>query len=273
MFVEVDDATYHVVIEGEGPPVVLLHGFTNTMKTWETTINHLKQDYTVIVIDLPGHGKTVTPDRSISECCTDIAFLLQSLYYSRVHMVGYSMGGRIALSFANRYPSLVASLTLESASPGLRTEKERRERKSKDEKLARRIKEEGIYPFVSFWEDIPLFNSQKALQKEVQLKIQEERLSQKEAGLAMSLRKMGTGSQSSLWDKLHTVHMPVLLLVGAYDHKFVAINKEMKPLLPNASLEIVQDSGHTVHIERPEDFTKSIHQFLGEHKKDLPNNN
>lgn len=262
MFVEVDDARYHVTIQGEGPPVVLLHGFTSTGKTWEAITNDLKLNFTVIVIDLPGHGKTVTPDRTMDECCTDLAFLLQSLHYTRVHMVGYSMGGRIALSLANRYPELILSLILESASPGLHTEKERFERKSKDDKLARKIEEEGIRSFVSFWEKLPLFASQKILPEESRARIQAERLSQKEAGLAMSLREMGTGSQTSLWNKLETIDIPIMLIVGALDHKFVAINKEMQKFLPDASLVIVEDAGHTVHIERPNRYTKVIKQFF-----------
>lgn len=262
MFVEVDDATYHVTIQGEGPPVVLLHGFTSTVQTWNAVSEELKQNYTVIAIDLPGHGKTVTPDRTMNECCTDIAFILQSLHYTCVHMIGYSMGGRVALSFAHRFPNLVASLTLESASPGLRTEKERLERKSKDEKIARTIEEEGIYSFVSYWESIPLFASQQSLPQETQIAIQAERLSQKETGLAMSLREMGTGSQPSLWNKLHTFEMPTLLLVGEYDHKFVEINTEMAKKIPNTTIACIKESGHTVHVEQPDTFLEHIQQFL-----------
>lgn len=267
MIVEVDDASYYVQVEGDGPPVVLLHGFTSSGKTWEPLVEELKDTYTVISIDLPGHGKTVTPDRTMRECCTDLAFLLQSLRYTRVHMIGYSMGGRVALSFAYYYPELVNSLLLESASPGLRTERERFERKSKDEKLARTIEEDGIYSFVAYWERIPLFDSQQSLPEEVRTKIQEERLAQKEKGLAMSLRKMGTGSQIPLWNKLQDIQTSTMLLVGEYDDKFVLINQEMQRKLPSATLEVVPGAGHTVHLERPKIFSTWVRQFLFEQEQ------
>lgn len=268
MDVEVDDATYHVQITGDGPPVVLLHGFTSSGQTWRNLTDALKDTYTVISIDLPGHGKTVTPDRSMKECCTDLAFLLQSLHYTRVHMVGYSMGGRVALSFAYYYPELVKSLLLESASPGLRTEKERFERKSTDEKLARRIEEDGIFSFVAYWENIPLFESQRSLPEEIRIKVQEERLAQKEKGLAMSLRKMGTGSQMPLWSKLEEIQTPTMLLAGEYDHKFVTINQEMQQKLSSAILRVVPSAGHTVHLEQPKIFSTKVLQFLYEQEQE-----
>src|SRR5699024_4295810 len=262
MHVRVDDATYYVRVEGDGPAVVLLHGFTSSGESWETLAEALKDTYTVISIDLPGHGRTVTPDRNMKECCTDIAFLLQSLHYTHVHMVGYSMGGRVALSFAYYYPELVGSLLLESASPGLRTEKERFERKSTDEKLARTIEEDGIFSFVAYWENIPLFASQQTLPEEVRVNVQKERLAQKEKGLAMSLRKMGTGSQMALWNKLEDIQAPTMLLVGEYDHKFVSINQQMQQKLPSATLEVIPGAGHTVHLERPKVFSKWVRHFL-----------
>ncbi len=267
MYIDIDDATYHVAVQGEGPPVVLLHGFTSTMHTWDNLVHTLKKEFTCITIDLPGHGKTVTPDRTMEQCCTDLAFMLQKLQFERVHMVGYSMGGRVALSFAELYPTYISSLTLESASPGLRTEQERFERKSNDEKLARKIEHKGIRSFVAFWENIPLFATQKRLSMHVQESIRVERMSQKEAGLAMSLRQMGTGSQPSWWDRLVYQNHPTLLLVGAEDEKFVRINKEMASLFPRAILEVFPQAGHTIHIEQPARFMEKIQSFLHEQQQ------
>ena len=67
------------------------------------------------------------------------------------------MGGRIALAYTIKYPERVTSLILESASPGLKTEQERIERREADELLAKKINSEGIPSFVEFWENIPLF--------------------------------------------------------------------------------------------------------------------
>ncbi|MBO1914528.1 alpha/beta fold hydrolase, partial [Microvirga sp. 3-52] len=106
--------------------------------------------------------------------------------------VGYSMGGRIALSYTINHPKRVASLILESSTPGLETERERIERMNKDKILAQKICSEGILSFVEFWEGIPLFDTQKKLSTEQQQKIRTERLSQNAVGLANSLLGIGT---------------------------------------------------------------------------------
>ena len=127
----------------------------------------------------------------------------------------------------------VSSLILESASPGLKTEAARIERRKADHILSERIHNEGISSFVKFWEDIPLFDSQKKLPIEKQLIIRRERLRQNAVGLANSLLGIGTGSQPSYWKILNSVKLPVLLITGEIDKKFVNIAREMMKCLPS----------------------------------------
>src|SRR5690625_4319625 len=177
-------------------------------------------------------------------------------------MLGYSLGGRTALSFAQYFPNQVKSLILESASPGLKTEAERKTRREQDDKLAEKIKEEGIEAFVNKWENIPLFTSQKNLPKTIQNRIRKERLSQKKTGLGNSLVYMGTGRQPSWWDQLQSLTIPVLLIVGELDVKFVQINQTMHHLLKHSTIQCVPNAGHAVHIEQVEKFDKIIGDFL-----------
>ena len=262
----VKDATYHYSVCGEGEPLVLLHGFTGTGNTWETFSEKWSKFFKVIMIDLPGHGKTnVKSPRTMEQFCQDLKLLLDQLKIKKTHLLGYSMGGRAALSFALNYPDYVQSLILESASPGLKTGEERRKRREADALLAEQIMVNGIEGFTYYWENIPLFETQKHLPAHIKKVIRHERLSQLPEGMAESLLYMGTGSQPSWWDKLVEVTIPVLLVVGSLDKKFIRINQEMKKLLPNAELVTVVKSGHAVHVEQVEKFDKIVMEFLEVH--------
>ncbi|MUK90044.1 2-succinyl-6-hydroxy-2,4-cyclohexadiene-1-carboxylate synthase [Ornithinibacillus sp. L9] len=259
----IGDATYWYEIHGIGEPVVFLHGFTGSSQTWSPLVHNLKSKFQIVTIDLPGHGKTkINSPRTMEACCHDLNQLFQHLSLESVHLVGYSMGGRTALSFAMLYPGLIKSLILESASPGLALQQERHNRRANDEKLAERIEKEGLESFVDFWENIPLFNTQKQLPSNKQKIIRDERMSHTEKGLACSLRHMGTGSQPSWWNELSNFHKPVLLMAGEYDHKFVKINERMKESLSNSDLRIIKNAGHAIHVEQAEIFGKIVTEFI-----------
>ncbi|WP_152655016.1 2-succinyl-6-hydroxy-2,4-cyclohexadiene-1-carboxylate synthase [Oceanobacillus sp. CFH 90083] len=256
-----DGLQYEII--GKGEPILFLHGFTGTCETWREVCSDLK-DYQCILVDLPGHGKTNSTISSMKDCCYLIADLLEAAGIKKVHVIGYSMGGRTALSFAMYYPDYVASLILESSSPGLREAAARLDRKEKDEKLAQRILNRGVEDFVNTWQELPLFATQKRLPDAVQRQIRDERLSQSKEGLAMSLYAMGTGAQPSWWGRLSELVKPTLLIAGEEDEKFVAINKMMQKKIPKAEFIICPKAGHAVHVEKSQNFGKIVNVFLGE---------
>ncbi|SHG48488.1 2-succinyl-6-hydroxy-2,4-cyclohexadiene-1-carboxylate synthase [Ornithinibacillus halophilus] len=260
---EINGTNYWYEVNGTGDPVVMLHGFTGSTKTWSDFITKWSDCFQIIAIDLPGHGKTSgSIPKTMEECCNDLSILFKKLSIDKFHLVGYSMGGRTALSFTMLYPNMVQSLILESASPGLEIESEQKDRIRRDEKLAQKIEREGIKSFVDFWENIPLFETQKRLPTHIQQQIRDERLSQSEKGLATSLRFMGTGSQPSWWDKLSNLSTKVLLLAGDLDTKFVTINTRMNRELPNSELRTVKKAGHAIHVEQSEMFGKIVTEFI-----------
>lgn len=248
------------------PTIVMLHGFTGSTTTWQQTIEELSSDYHVVAIDLVGHGSTAVPGTverySMEQHIADLHEVLQQLEIAQPIVLGYSMGGRLALGYTVMYPKEVASLILESSSPGLRTAEEQLERRTADAKLADRIEHEGIKKFVDFWQDIPLFHSQKKLSTTQQQAIRNERLNQQPTGLANSLRGMGTGSQPSYWQELSQLTLPVLLLTGSEDEKFEKIAEEMAESLPNAQHETINDAGHAIHVEKPQQFATMIKSYL-----------
>jgi len=258
--------TYYVEMYGSGQPLLLLHGFTGSCRTWHPFVETWGEHMQCIAIDIVGHGRTDAPSSveryHIETVAKHIATLLEQLEIKKAHVLGYSMGGRLALTFAVRYPHLVQTLILESSSPGLKTEKERIKRREEDERLAQFIEQHGVASFVERWENIPLFSSLQRLPLDVQQQLREERLQHQAIGLANSLRGMGTGAQPSWWDTLHQLTMPTLLICGENDEKFCRIASEMVQLLPNGTLITVPHAGHVVHIEQRERFCTLVQQFV-----------
>lgn len=263
---------YHVEIAGTGEPLLLLHGFTGSTATWRPAVAGLADRFRVMMIDELGHGQTDCPPNparyTMEEAAADLAAILDAYGFTRAHVLGYSMGGRLALGFACLYPRRVGTLILESASPGLRTAAERMQRRTHDNRLAKRVLKEGIPAFVDRWEAIPLFMTQRRLPQSMRQAVRAERLGQCAAGLAGSLRGMGTGMQPSWWDRLTALRMPVLLISGERDEKFCRIAAEMDDRLAHARRSIIPDAGHNTHIEKADAFVQTVRPFLIDHLLD-----
>ncbi len=249
MYIPIKDRKYWLEIEGEGIPVLLFHGFTGTTNTWSEIVPYLNESHKVIRMDLPGHGKTVTNGViSMLQFCDDLAIILEKLKLEKTHLLGYSLGGRTALSFACVYPEKVLSLVIESGTAGLKEEQDRKLRQEADLASAKEILDDGIPAFVNKWERLPLFETQAQLPNDIQKKIKEERLSQTSTGLSLSLTGMGTGFMPNWWTHLEKLPIPTLILVGDLDLKFVKIGKEMHKLFPNSEFQIISDSGHAINL-------------------------
>ncbi len=131
-----------------------------------------------------------------------------------------------------------------------------------DERLAASIERDGLERFVDDWEAIPLFASQQALPAETRERLRRQRLRNDPAGLAHSLRGLGTGHQAPLWDRLASVAIPTLVVVGELDAKYREIGARMAALMPLARLEVVPAAGHAIHLEQPERFGRAVSEFL-----------
>ena len=220
-------------------------------------------EFCCLSIDLPGHGKTRVgrdPNYQMPLVAKALIELLNRLAIADSLLVGYSMGGRLALYLAVHFGRYFRGVILESASPGLRTQQERDRRIASDLKLAKRLETEELSQFVRQWYANPLFKSftlhpnyQQAIAK---------RLNNDPLKLAKSLRYMGLGMQPSLWNSLSEIQIPILSIVGVLDSKFVAINQQIVELCPLANLTVVQEAGHNVHFEQPAQFVRAIFNFL-----------
>lgn len=262
----VHDVALHVETAGAGAPLVLLHGFTGSGASWARHVPVFAGRFFTIAIDLLGHGRSDAPADParyrIERAAGDVLSVLDQLGVTRAAVLGYSMGGRLALFLATVAPERISALVLESSSPGIRDAADRRERAARDAALADELERDGIAAFVDRWERLPLFVTQARLPEPERAALRAQRLAQAPRGLANSLRGMGQGTQPSLFERLRSLRMPVLILVGALDPPYCALGREMVRLIPQGRLTIIPDAGHAVHLEQPEAFRSIVSEFL-----------
>ncbi|MFI5399469.1 MAG: 2-succinyl-6-hydroxy-2,4-cyclohexadiene-1-carboxylate synthase [SAR324 cluster bacterium] len=246
--------------------LVLLHGFTGDTTTWDPVRAGLRRWGKTLALDLVGHGKSPKPDDIASykmDACVDqVLAALDRRNILSAWFVGYSMGGRVALTIAAHHPERVAGLILESASPGLEDAQARAARAAEDTDLAEGITAWGIPVFVEQWLEKPMFSDLKDLSPEQQAVQRLQRLRNNPVGLANSLRGMGTGSMEPVWDALGGLRMPVLILAGRKDAKFVETAKRMQALLSHAQLHLYPASGHTPHATEPNQWMQPVDAFF-----------
>lgn len=254
---------YNVAVHGNGDQLLLLHGFSGAASTWASIIEELADDFRLVALNLLGHGASDAPPElpiyRIESVAADIIDLLDQLGLEQPNLLGYSMGGRLALFLALRYPTWIRSLILESASPGLADERARAQRRQHDNELANKIEARGIPWFVDYWERLPLWASQSDQHIEGQ---RSQRLANNPLGLANCLRAMGTGAQPNLWRALPSLALPTCLIVGERDAKFRQINQAMRAAMPNARLSIIPAAGHNTHLENPAAFCRELRSFI-----------
>ncbi len=267
---------FHVEIQGSGEPLLLLHGLTGRAESWSEIAGCLADCHETIAIDLVGHGASAIPTHSsrydFDLALDDLAEICIKLDLTRPSWLGYSMGGRLALGLALRYPNLVTSLILESASPGIENGDDRGARRKADESLATRIEHSGIETFVDEWELLPMWHSQRLLSVATRRRQRAIRLRSSAIGLAGSLRGMGVGAQPSYWHQLDKLRCPVLLIAGSLDAKFASIAAHMSQYIPNSELDIVPNAGHAVHLEQPVPYAERVSRFLAKNARVMHGN-
>lgn len=255
----------HTLFGPTGQPVVaFLHGFMGSGEDWREITGALKRDFRCIAVDLPGHGaSTELPEAAYTMEGAAKALLttLDSLDVGRCALVGYSMGGRLALYVALHHPERCRRLVLESASPGLEAAAAREARRGVDEARALRLETGDFDAFLEDWYRQPLFASLERHPGLVERTVQARRRNR--AGeLARSLRRMGTGRQPSLWERLEGLPVSTLAVAGALDGKYVEIAEHMAVRTSNVRVAVLPDVGHNVHLERPGAYVDLLRDFL-----------
>jgi 2-succinyl-6-hydroxy-2,4-cyclohexadiene-1-carboxylate synthase len=227
------------------PTVIFLHGFTHTGRSWDPVIAALGESYSALAPDIRGHGGSSAAEPvSLPEVIADVAALSADPFT----LVGYSMGGRIALHVALAHRDRVKRLVLIGASPGLSDPRERAQRRRDDERLAQGVRRSSIEEFARSWAQTPVL---AGLSPDRAAAAHADRLRSTPEGLARALRGLGTGALAPLWDRLDELTMPVTLVVGERDHKFRALAAEMAEPIASGEIQLVAGAGHAAHLEAP----------------------
>jgi 2-succinyl-6-hydroxy-2,4-cyclohexadiene-1-carboxylate synthase len=247
------------------PPIVFLHGFMGSGQDWDHVIGLMSSSYYCLAVDLPGHGKSLhftdsgayAPD-SASQ---GVVETMNRAGISRAAIVGYSMGGRLALDLAVHHGHACSALIVESATAGIEREKDRAKRRALDETWAGKLEQVEFEDFLRTWYRQPVFAT--VMEDEEKLEeVLRRRRANEPAELARALRGMSVGAQRPLWKSLPGMNTPVLLVAGEQDGKYVDVVLAMAALLRDAHVEIVPGAGHNVHLERPSSMAKHMDTFL-----------
>lgn len=235
--------------------VVALHGFTGSGADFDPLRACLKPLSTLATPDLPGHGAKRSQRRLADySLVAHLDTISEAATAPQITLLGYSMGGRLALHWAIAHPERIHRLILVGASPGLATPAERDERRLGDATLAEFIRTRGLEAFFKYWHNQTFFQPMLRLPKDRLDPILERRAQNDPEGLAMSLENVGTGTLPSLWHRLNELRFPVDLVTGEHDVKFTRLAREMGAHLPKARHSVIDGAGHAVHLEKPADL-------------------
>ena len=255
----------------DGVPVVVLHGFTGSAQAMGPLTERLAVGerpgpaLRVIAPDLVGHGGSDSPDDlaiyRVEAMADQVAALADALSWETFHLVGYSMGGRVALTLGCVSPQRLRSLTLIGASAGFADPVERRSRAEADQARAERIATD-FEAFVDEWMADPLFAGQAALGEAHLRAARAQRLASNPAGLARSLTAGGTGAMEPLHERLADCDTPTFLIAGANDAKFCVIAAQLAAGLPRSAVARIDGAGHAAHLEQPDATAAAIADFI-----------
>jgi len=244
----------------------LLHGFMGSAADWLPVIEQSPASFNYLAVDLPGHGNSpLPPALSMQSAAKALLALADDLNLKAIHLLGYSLGGRLALYLAVYYPQRFRSFILESASPGIPDVQERAIRSQTDEQWAKELEQQNFEIFLRKWYRQPLFadlNRHSAFKRLIK-----RRLKNDPQQLAQVLRRLSASRQTPLWQHLAHIRQPVLLISGERDEKYKKICADMKQRNPAFRWKQVKQCGHNVHAEQTQRYADLVARFLNSHSK------
>lgn len=240
--------------------MVALHGFTHTGAQFDRLADAAA--CTIIAPDLPGHGDSAghaTDPATVVDAVADTVRATGGA--DAVPVLGYSQGARLAIAVTAAHPDAVSGLVLVSGSPGLDDEAERSARRASDEALAASIRSGGVEAFIDEWTDGGITSTRHRSEDDRRTD-RERRLVNTADGLARALTGYGQGVFPSQWSVLPRIAVPVLLVAGERDRRYVDLAASMASSFPHATVAVVEGAGHDVVADRPVSVGSLVSAFL-----------
>ena len=239
----------HYEVYGDGPALILTHGYSSTSAMWEGQIEALSKHHKLVLWDMRGHGKSDYPadPNAYSEALTigDIAALLDQIGTRRAIVGGLSLGGYMSLAFYRTHPERVAALLIIDTGPGFKKDEARAAWNKRAHETAERFERDGLSVL-------------KSLSRE------RSSVTHRDArGLALAARGMLTQRDASVMEILPEIAVPSLIVVGADDTPFLAASDYMAAKIPGAKKVVIPSAGHAVNIDQPQAFIDAVLPFLG----------
>lgn len=238
------------------PTTLALHGFMGQTSMWNPVIEHIP-DVSLTPLALPGHGPhgELSSATAFDEVVDTLAARLKN--GAQCHIVGYSMGARIALRLALRHPHTIKSALLVGVNAGFQDPKERTARRQWDAEQAVSLSSD-LSQFVHHWEAMPLFQSQRTLNENTRAAQRAQRLEHNPAALAWAMKTLGQGNMPNCWPQLTDCRVPIHLIVGSLDHKYKTIMQQLAAHLPRCKTTIIPKTGHNPVLEAPDKIAQLI---------------
>ncbi|WP_420422554.1 alpha/beta fold hydrolase [Simkania sp.] len=212
--------------------ITYIHGFLGGVEDWA-----------LLLEQLPGPYQTLTSPEGINKPVT---------------LVGYSMGGRLALDFASRHPKLIENLIILSANPGIDDPKEREARLHSDEQWCHLIRNDGLEAFLEKWYAQPLFTDLR--QRPDFPEIFKRRMENDPEDVIATFKQLSPGVLPSCWKAIEKFSFPTLFLFGDRDIKYHLIRNKLAQM--GVRTDLISNSGHAIHLENPTECAHKIKEFL-----------
>ena len=238
----------HYEVAGEGPALILTHGYSSTGEMWAGQIAPLSEHFKVITWDMRGHGRSDYPADQVeySEAATveDMAALLDAVGAKDAIVGGLSLGGYMSLAFHATHPERTRALLIIDTGPGFKNDAARDGWNANAARTAERYEEKGLPDPARVSAEVRLARHRDA------------------TGLARAARGMLAQQNARVIESLPTIAVPAIVIVGANDTPFLAASDYMAAKIPGAKKAVIPDAGHSANIDQPEAFNAALLGFL-----------
>lgn len=245
---------------GNGPVLVLVHGFPHDRRLWRAQVDGLRSSARVITPDLPGFGERdeVAGTMTMDAYAADLKSLIDGLGIERVVIGGLSMGGYIALAFLARFQDAVSGLILCNT----RASADSAEARIGRENMVKQVMEEGVEPVVDGMVPRMLAPATRSKNPELSASVRRMMGEQRAPGIIAALRGMAVRPDRT--SMLPGIQVPTLIITGSADTLILPAESEaMARAIPSSSITVIPGVAHLSNVEAPQAFNTAVRTFLG----------